>query len=385
MSDYTPTKADKFTFGLWTVGWRGVDPFGTATRPDLDPVETVHRLAELGAYGVTFHDDDLIPFGADASTREEKIKRFRAALDETGLVVPMMTTNLFTHPVFKDGGMTSNDRDVRRFALRKVLQNMDLAAEMGAKTYVCWGGREGAESGMAKDIGAALDRYREAIDTMCQYVIDRGYDMKFAIEPKPNEPRGDILLPTVGHAIAFIHELAHPDMVGLNPEVGHEEMSNLNFAHGIAQALWCGKLFHIDLNGQNGPKFDQDLRFGAGNVKGSFMLVDLLERSNYEGPRHFDFKPPRTEDITGVWASAAGCMRNYLIFKERAAAFRADPEVAEALKAARVDELSVPTLAPGESLDDLRNEAFDADAAAARGFHFERLDQLAMDHLLGTR
>jgi xylose isomerase len=380
-----PTKDDRFSFGLWTVGWTARDPFGDATRAPLDPVDAVHHLADLGAYGVTFHDDDLIPFGADASTREEKIKRFRAALDETGLVVPMMTTNLFTHPVFKDGGMTSNDRDVRRFALRKVLQNMDLAAEMGAKTYVCWGGREGAESGMAKDIGAALDRYREAIDTMCQYVIDRGYDMKFAIEPKPNEPRGDILLPTVGHAIAFINELAHPEMVGLNPEVGHEEMSNLNFAHGIAQALWCGKLFHIDLNGQNGPKFDQDLRFGAGNIKGSFMLVDLLERSNYEGPRHFDFKPPRTEDITGVWASAAGCMRNYLIFKERAAAFRADPEVAEALKAARVDELSVPTLAPGESLDDLRNEAFDADAAAARGFHFERLDQLAMDHLLGTR
>jgi xylose isomerase len=385
MSDYTPTKADKFTFGLWTVGWRGVDPFGIATRPDLDPVESVHRLAELGAYGVTFHDDDLIPFGSDASTREEKIKRFRAALDETGLVVPMMTTNLFTHPVFKDGGMTSNDRDVRRFALRKVLTNMDLAAEMGAQTYVCWGGREGSESGMAKDIRAALDRYREAMDVMCQYVIDRGYDMKFAIEPKPNEPRGDILLPTVGHAIAFINELAHPEMVGLNPEVGHEEMSNLNFAHGIAQALWCGKLFHIDLNGQNGPKFDQDLRFGAGNIKGSFMLVDLLERSDYEGPRHFDFKPPRTEDITGVWESAAGCMRNYLIFKERAAAFRADPEVQEALKAARVDELSVPTVAPGESLDDLRNESFDAEAAALRGFHFERLDQLAMDHLLGAR
>ncbi len=385
MSDYTPTKADKFTFGLWTVGWPGADPFGVATRPALDPVESVHQLAELGAYGVTFHDDDLIPFGADAATREEKIKRFRAALDETGLVVPMMTTNLFTHPVFKDGGMTSNDRDVRRFALRKVLTNMDLAAEMGAKTYVCWGGREGAESGMAKDIGAALDRYREAIDTMCQYVIDRGYDMKFAIEPKPNEPRGDILLPTVGHAIAFIDRLAHPEMVGLNPEVGHEEMSNLNFAHGIAQALWSGKLFHIDLNGQNGPKFDQDLRFGAGNIKGSFMLVDLLERSDYDGPRHFDFKPPRTEDISGVWASAAGCMRNYLIFKERAAAFRADPEVQEALKASRVDELSVPTLAPGESLDALRNEAFDPEVAAARGFHFERLDQLAMDHLLGTR
>ncbi|MDX6222388.1 MAG: xylose isomerase [Frankiales bacterium] len=385
MSDYTPTKDDHFTFGLWTVGWRGVDPFGVATRPDLDPVESVHRLAELGASGVTFHDDDLIPFGSDASVREEKIKRFRAALDETGLVVPMMTTNLFTHPVFKDGGLTSNDRDVRRFALRKVLTNMDLAAELGATTYVCWGGREGAESGAAKDVRAALDRYREGMDLMCQYVIDRGYDMRFAIEPKPNEPRGDILLPTIGHAIAFINELAHPEMVGLNPEVGHEEMSNLNFAHGIAQALWCGKLFHIDLNGQNGPKFDQDLRFGAGNVKNSFFLVDLLENSEYTGPRHFDFKPPRTEDISGVWESAAGCMRNYLIFKERSASFRADPEVQEALKAARVDELAVPTLTPGESLEDFRAEKFDPEAAAQRGFHFERLDQLAMDHLLGVR
>ncbi|MDX6204871.1 MAG: xylose isomerase [Frankiales bacterium] len=385
MSDYTPTKDDHFTFGLWTVGWRGVDPFGVATRPDLDPVESVHRLAELGAYGVTFHDDDLIPFGSTAAVREEKIKRFRAALDETGLAVPMMTTNLFTHPVFKDGGFTSNDRDVRRFALRKVLTNMDLAAELGATTYVCWGGREGAESGAAKDVRAALDRYREGIDVMCQYVIDRGYDMRFAIEPKPNEPRGDILLPTIGHAIAFIDRLQYPDMVGLNPEVGHEEMSNLNFAHGIAQALWCGKLFHIDLNGQNGPKFDQDLRFGAGNVKNSFFLVDLLENSDYTGPRHFDFKPPRTEDISGVWESAAGCMRNYLIFKERSASFRADPEVQEALKAARVGELSVPTFTPGESLEDFRKEEFDPEAAALRGFHFERLDQLAMDHLLGVR
>jgi xylose isomerase len=384
-SPYTPTKDDHFTFGLWTVGWRGVDPFGAAVRAELDPVESVHRLAELGAYGVTFHDDDLIPFGSGDDERERRIKRFRAALEETGLVVPMVTTNLFTHPVFKDGGFTSNDRDVRRFALQKVVRNIDLAAELGAKTYVCWGGREGSESGAAKDIRAALDRYRESIDLLCQYVIDRGYDIRFAIEPKPNEPRGDILLPTIGHAIAFIDRLAFPDMVGLNPEVGHEEMSGLNFAHGIAQALWCGKLFHIDLNGQNGPRFDQDLRFGAGNVKNSFFLVDLLEHSGYDGPRHFDFKPPRTEDISGVWESAAGCMRNYLIFKERALAFRADPEVQDALKAARVDELSVPTLAVGETLDDLRKDQFDPEEAALRGFHFERLDQLAMDHLLGVR
>jgi xylose isomerase len=293
--------------------------------------------------------------------------------------------------VFKDGGFTSNDRDIRRFALRKVLRNVDLAAEMGATTYVCWGGREGAESGAAKDIQAALDRYREAMDVLCDYVIEHGYDMRFAIEPKPNEPRGDILLPTVGHAIAFIDRLAHPDMVGLNPEVGHEEMAGLNFPHGVAQALWCGKLFHIDLNGQNGPKYDQDLRFGAGNVKNSFFLVDLLEHGGiggagigYDGPRHFDFKPPRTEDDAGIWASAAGCMRNYLIFRERAAAFRADPRVQQALVDSRVGELAVPTMASGESLADLRSEDFDVEAAAARGYAFEALDQLAMDHLLGT-
>ena len=388
---YTPTKQDKFTFGLWTVGWLGVDPFGVATRAPLDPVRSVHQLNELGAYGVTFHDDDLIPFGSENGERERLIKRFRAALDETGMAVPMMTTNLFTHPVFKDGGVTSNDRDVRRFALRKVLRNVDLAAEMGATTYVFWGGREGAESGAAKDVQAALDRYKESMDLLCQYVIDRGYDMRFALEPKPNEPRGDILLPTIGHAIAFIDRLEHPDLVGLNPEVGHEEMAGLNFPHGVAQALWCGKLFHVDLNGQNGPKYDQDLRFGAGNVKNSFFLVDLLENGalggdgpGYDGPRHFDFKPPRTEDDAGIWASAAGCMRNYLLFKERAAAFRADPRVQQALVDSRVGELAVPTMADGESLDDLRAEEFDVEAAAKRGFAFEALDQLAMDHLLGA-
>jgi xylose isomerase len=251
---YTPTKQDKFTFGLWTVGWLGVDPFGVATRAPLDPVRSVNKLAELGAYGVTFHDDDLIPFGSENGERERLIKRFRAALDETGMAVPMMTTNLFTHPVFKDGGVTSNDRDVRRFALRKVLRNVDLAAEMGASTYVFWGGREGSESGAAKDVQAALDRYKESMDLLCQYVVDRGYDIRFALEPKPNEPRGDILLPTIGHAIAFIDRLEHPELVGLNPEVGHEEMAGLNFRHGVAQALWCGKLFHIDLNGPERPE-----------------------------------------------------------------------------------------------------------------------------------
>lgn len=385
MTSYQPTKADRFSFGLWTVGWQGRDPFGDATREHMDPVHAVHKLAELGAYGVTFHDDDLIPFGSDDQAREQHIKRFRQALDETGLVVPMATTNLFTHPVFKDGGFTSNDRDVRRYAIRKVLRNVDLAAELGAKTYVAWGGREGSESDAAKDVRAALDRFKEAFDILCAYVIDRGYDIRFALEPKPNEPRGDILLPTIGHALAFIERLEHPEMVGLNPETGHEEMAGMNFAAGVAQALWSGKLFHIDLNGQNGPRYDQDLRFAAGNVKGAFFLVDLLERGGYDGPRHFDFKPPRTEDESGVWESARGCMRNYLILREKAAAFRADPEVQEALAAARVEQLSVPTLAAGESVQALRDEAFDVEEAALRGFHFERLDQLALDHLFGVR
>ncbi|MCW2596210.1 MAG: Xylose isomerase, partial [Jatrophihabitans sp.] len=249
-----PTPADKFSFGLWTVGYTGIDPFGVATRPLLDPVEAVHRLAELGAWGITLHDDDLIPFGTSESDREKIIARFTEALTETGLHAPMLTTNLFTQPVFKDGGFTSNDRGVRRFALRKVLRNIDLAAELGAKTYVFWGGREGAEYDGSKDVRAALDRYREAIDTLAGYVKERGYDLRFAIEPKPNEPRGDILLPTVGHALAFIEQLEHGDIVGVNPEVGHEQMAGLNYAAGIAQALWAGKLFHLDLNGQRGIK-----------------------------------------------------------------------------------------------------------------------------------
>jgi xylose isomerase len=391
-----PTPADRFSFGLWTVGWQARDPFGEATRPPLDPVEAVHRLAVLGAYGVTLHDDDLIPFGAGAAARDEQVARFRKALDDTGMVVPMVTTNLFTHPVFKDGAFTSNDRAVRRFALRKVLRNIDLAAELGARTFVMWGGREGAEYDLAKDIRAALDRYREAIDLLTQYVVDAGYDLRFALEPKPNEPRGDILLPTVGHALAFIATLEHADLVGLNPEVGHEQMAGLNFAHGIAQALWHGKLFHIDLNGQRGVKYDQDLVFGHGDLLNAFALVDLLEHGGpggapaYDGPRHFDYKPSRTEDTAGVWASAAANMRTYLLLKERAAAFRADPEVAEALAASRVGELATPTLGAGETYADLMAdrtayEDLDVDAVAAPGFGFVRLNQLAVEHLLGAR
>jgi xylose isomerase len=385
MTDYMPTREDRFSFGLWTVGWRGVDVFGGAIRPPLDPAEAVRTLSELGAYGITFHDDDVVPFGSSASERAKHLDSLRQALEETGLVVPMITTNLFSHPVFRDGGFTNNDRDVRRFAIRKVADNLDLAAELGARIFVAWGGREGAESGAAKDIRAALDRYKEAFDLLGQYVLDQGYDIRFAIEPKPNEPRGDILLPTIGHALAFINELAHPEMVGLNPEVGHEEMASLNYAHGLAQALWHGKLFHIDLNGQTGPRYDQDFRFGAGNARGAFWTVDIVESGGYDGPRHFDFKPPRTEDMAGVWASAAGCMRNYLILREKTRAFRADPEVQQALRDARVDQLAVPTLAAGETIETLRAESFDPDAAAERGMAFERLDQLALDYLYGVR
>ncbi|MFI6217716.1 xylose isomerase [Nocardia brasiliensis] len=390
-----PTAADKFSFGLWTVGWRGRDPFGDATRPELDAVAAVYRLAELGAYGLSFHDDDLIPFDASAAERAHRVENLWKALRETGLVVSMVTTNLFTHPVFKDGGFTSNDRAVRRFALRKVLRNVELAAELGARTYVLWGGREGAEYDSAKDVRAALDRYRESLDVLTGFVRERGYDLRFAIEPKPNEPRGDILLPTVGHALAFIGTLAHPEMVGVNPEVGHEQMAGLNFAHGVAQALWHGKLFHIDLNGQRGIKYDQDLVFGHGDLMNAFALVDLLEHGGpdgapaYTGPRHFDYKPSRTEDMAGVWDSAAANMRTYLLLRERARAFRADPEVREALATAGVGELRTPTLAAGETYADLladtESPTFDADRAGERGYGFVRLNQLALEHLLGAR
>jgi xylose isomerase len=391
-----PTPADKFSFGLWTVGWPARDPFGDATRGPIDPVDTVHRLASLGAYGVTFHDDDLVPFGASDSERAATVERFKKALAETGLVVPMATTNTFQHPVFKDGAFTSNDRSVRRYAIRKALRNIDLAAELGATTYVFWGGREGAESDAGKDVRSALERYREALDVLAQHTIDAGYGMRFAIEPKPNEPRGDILLPTLGHALAFISTLEHADMVGINPEVGHEQMAGLNYTHGIAQALWQGKLFHIDLNGQKGPRYDQDLVFGHGDLLNAFSTVDLLEHGApgggpaYDGPRHFDYKPLRTEDLAGVWESAAANMRTYLLLRDRAAAFRADPEVQEALEASRVAELARPSLDPGETLADLAAdraafEDYDVDAAGAQGYGYVRLNQLALEHLLGAR
>ena len=391
-----PTRDDKFSFGLWTIGWVGQDPFGVPTRAPLDVVEAVERLSDLGAYGLTFHDNDLYPFGSTASERDNQIARLKKALADTGLVVPMITTNLFTHPVFKDGGLTSNDRGVRRFAVRKLLVNLDLAADLGAETFVMWGGREGSEYDLAKDVRAALARYREALNLLADYVTEQGYQIRFAIEPKPNEPRGDILLPTVGHALAFIQTLDRSELFGVNPEVGHEQMAGLNFTHGIAQALDAGKLFHIDLNGQRSIKYDQDLVFAHGDLQNAFSLVDLLENGGpdggpaYDGPRHFDYKPSRTEDYTGVWDSAAANMRMYLLLKERAAAFRADPEVHEALAAARVDKLRQPTLNEGETPSALLGDGtitdFDAEAYFnGNGFGFVRIQQLALEHLLGAR
>lgn len=393
----TPAPTDQFTFGLWTVGYNGQDPFGGPTRGPLDVVYVIEKLASYGAYGLTFHDNDLFAFGSTDAERRHQIDRLKAACEATGLKVPMITTNLFSQPVFKDGGFTSNDRSVRRFALRKVLRNIDLAAEVGAKIFVMWGGREGAEYDAAKDIRAALDRYREAVNLLGQYVTDKGYDLKFAIEPKPNEPRGDILLPTVGHALAFINSLERPELVGLNPEVGHEQMAGLNFAAGVAQALYHGKLFHIDLNGQRGVKYDQDLVFGHGDLHNAFALVDLLENGGpnggpaYTGMRHFDYKPSRTEDESGVWDSVQANMHTYLLLRERAKAFRADPEVQAALVAAKLPELATPTLADGEGYAELLAdtasfEDFDASAYYnGKGFGFVRLQQLATEHLLGAR
>jgi xylose isomerase len=379
-----PNPSDKFTFGLWTVGWQARDPFGDATREALDPVRTVSELADRGAYGVTFHDDDLITFGSSISERAAHIARFKKALDSTGMKVPMATTNLFSHPVFKDGAFTSNNRDIRRYAIRKVMTNIELAVELGAKTYVCWGGREGAETDIGKDPVVALERMREAFNLLGQYVIDKGYDIKFALEPKPNEPRGDIFLPTIGHALAFINSLDHPELVGLNPEVGHEQMAGLNFVHGIGQALYHKKLFHIDLNGQHGPKYDQDLVFGHGDLKSAFFLVDLLDRYKYDGPKHFDYKPMRTESDEGVWASASANMRTYLILQERATAFRNDPRTKAALEKSGVTELLQPTIAAGESWRDIQGENFDVESAGKRGYHYEELDQLALEYLIGA-
>src|SRR3954454_8833565 len=382
MSDpFTPTPDDRFTFGLWTVANRGRDPFGFEVRAVLDPVEAVHRLADLGAYSVNFHDDDLIPPGSTAAERESIVKRFRRALDDTGMKVPMATTNLFSQPVFKDGAFTANDPAVRRHAVAKTLDAIELGVELGASVYVMWGGREGCESDAAKDVRAALDRYAEAVNICCAHVRDRGYDLRFALEPKPNEPRGDMFLPTVGHALAFIGELEWPDMVGLNPEFAHETMSGLSFTHAVAQTMWHGKLFHIDLNAQRIGKYDQDFRFGSEGIRDAFYLVRLLEDSGWDGMRHFDAHAYRTEDAHGVWDFARGCMRTYLILKEKAERMRDDAEIQEALRAAKSDQLAVPT----GPLSVVRSSSPDATELAAQGYGHERLDQLVTELLLGVR
>jgi xylose isomerase len=392
---YIPRPEHHFTFGLWTVGNPGRDPFGAETRTALDPVDTVHHLADLGAYGVSFHDNDLVPFGSGPTEREAIIKRFRKALDATGLHVPMATTNLFHHPVFKEGAFTANDPEVRRYALVKTLDSIDLGVELGASVFVMWGGREGVEVDAAKDPRAAFDRYAEAVNACCAYVRDRGYDLRFALEPKPNEPRGDIYLPTVGHALAFIDMLEWPDMVGVNPEFAHETMSGLSFSHGVAQAIWAGKLFHIDLNAQRVGKFDQDFRFGSEGVRDAFYTVKLLEESGYDGMRHFDSHPYRTEDAAGVWSFAAASMRTYLILADKARRFHADAEIAEALAAASaegINEATVPggTTAEGISAlrDSVRSKLADPawlGALTSRGYGLERLDQLVNELLLGVR
>ena len=381
----TPRSEHRFTFGLWTVGNPGRDPFGGPTREALDPVESVKRLAELGAWGVSLHDEDLVPWGTPAGERDRIVARFKAALDEAGMGVGMATTNLFGHPAFKDGAFTSNDRAVRRAAIGKAMRSIDLGAELGGEVYVCWGGREGTEAGVAKDPRDALERYREAINLLVDYSESQGYGFRFALEPKPNEPRGDIFLPTVGHALHFITTLDRPELVGVNPEVAHETMAGLSFHHAVGQALWAGKLFHIDLNGQRIGRFDQDYRFGAEDLKEAFLLVRLLERSGYTGPRHFDAHAFRNEDAEGVWDFALGCMRTYLALAERARHFDGLPEVREALEAASAPELGRASAGGSDTFETLKAESEQLDRLAERGYGNERLDQILTEVLLGVR
>ena len=390
-SRFDPVKSDKFTFGLWTVGNPGRDPFGEAVRPVVDPNDLVRKLAECGAYGVNLHDNDLVPFGASAQERDRIVRDFKATLKDTGMVVPMATTNLFSHPIFKDGAFTANDPKVRAFALQKTMASIDLGVELGAKIYVFWGGREGSEADACRDVRTACKRMRDAMDFLCGYVKDQRYDLRFALEAKPNEPRGDIYFPTTGHMLHFISTLQHSEMVGVNPEVAHETMAGLSFVHAVAESMAVGKLFHIDLNGQKIGRYDQDLRFGSEDQKMAFFLVRLLEGTSglprYDGPRHFDAHAYRTEDEAGVWDFARGCMRTYKILAARAAAFDADPEV-RALIAETKDPALDPLLTGGYTVDKaraLRGLQLDATAIARRGLGYERLDQLTIEHLLGAR
>src|SRR5436305_621600 len=385
---FTPRPEDKFTFGLWTVGNRVRDPVGESVRPALPPPRIVEKLAERGAWGVNLHDNDLVPFEATPRERERIVAEFKRALDATGMVVPMATTNLFAHPIFRDGAFTSHDARVRAFALQKAMRGMDLGAELGARIYVFWGGREGAETNAGKDPREGIKHLREALNFLCAYSIDQGYGYTFAVEPKPNEPRGDIYLPTVGHALAFISTLDHPEMVGVNPEVAHERMAGLDFVHAVAQALDAGKLVHIDLNDQLPGRFDQDLRFGQADPRNAFFLVKLLEDAGYSGPKHFDAHALRTEDEEGVWAFAAGCMRTYKILQEKARQWGADPDIQAQLaeiKNRGSEGTTAPTSYSREAAEELKATVFDVEGIAAQGIGYERLDQLTNEVLLGVR
>jgi xylose isomerase len=388
MTEYIPKPENKFTFGLWTVANRGRDPFGSEVRASKTPVELVHLLAEVGAWGVNFHDNDLVPIDATPAERDRIVKDFKAALSETGLCVPMATTNLFYDPAFKDGAFTANDPKVRAYALQKTMNAIDLGAEFGAKVYVFWGGREGTESDATKNPMESIKRSREAMNFLCEYVLDKKYDMKFALEAKPNEPRGDIYNATTGHMLAFIETLDHPDMVGVNPEVAHEHMAGLNFTHSVAQALDAGKLFHIDLNDQAFGRYDQDFRFGAVNLKSAFFLVKLLEDNGYDSSRHFDAHAYRTEDYEGVKDFARGCMRTYLILKEKAAQWNADKEIQAIVSDVNADHDSMGKHLgkySAQKASALRAQAFDRNALGARGLKYERLDQLTNELILGVR
>ena len=384
---YIPKPEHKFSFGLWTVGNVGRDPFGSPVRDTKSPVELVHLLAEVGAWGVNFHDNDLVPIDATPAERDGIVRDFKAALQATGLVVPMATTNLFSDPAFKDGAFTSNDPKVRAYALQKTLNAIDLGMELGAKVYVFWGGREGTETDAAKDPITAIKRSREAMNFLCEYVIDKKYDLKFALEAKPNEPRGDMYNSTTGHMLAFIETLAHPEMVGVNPEMAHEHMAGLNFSHGVAQAMEAGKLFHIDLNDQAFGRYDQDFRFGAVNLKSAFFLVKLLEDHGYSGSRHFDGHAYRTEDFEGVKDFARGCMRTYLILKEKAAQWNADQEIQALVAEINADDGSMDQYQgeySAQKANALKTTAFDRRALGRRGLRYERLDQLTVEILLGA-
>ena len=385
---YEPRPEDKFTFGLWTVGNIGRDPFGEPVRAALSPVEIVRLLAGVGAWGVNLHDNDLVPIDATPAERDRIVRDFKAALAETGLVVPMATTNLFTDPAFKDGAFTSNDARVRAYALQKTMRAIDLGVELGATVYVFWGGREGVETDAAKSASESIKRFREAINFLSDYVRDQGYDLRFALEPKPNEPRGDLYFATVGAMLGFIGTLDHPDMVGVNPEMAHEHMAGLNFLHAVAQAWDAGKLFHIDLNDQVMGRYDQDLRFGSHNIKSAFFLVKFLEDVGYDGSRHFDAHAYRTEDVEGVKEFARGCMRSYLILKEKAARFNADAEIQALLAEITADDGATAAYQGGYSREKaaaLKAASFDRTALGARGYAYERLDQLTIELLLGVR